>query len=214
MVTINAIDTQNPIQVAKGGTGVASNTAYAVLCGGTTGTAAVQSIASVGTSGQALTSNGAGALPTFQTIPLGPVVQQVRSQSNANGTLSTVIPRDDTIPQNTEGSELLTLSITPTNASHILVIQLDVYLDGGGTSMATALFQDSTADAIASACDTGGQGGSCPITYYMTAGTTSSTTFKMRAGRGAAGSWTYNLNEGSTLGDTMYMFMTITEYST
>jgi hypothetical protein len=36
------------------------------LCGGTTGTAALQSIASVGTSGQVLTSNGAGALPTFQ----------------------------------------------------------------------------------------------------------------------------------------------------
>lgn len=54
--------------VASGGTGVASNTAYAVLTGGTTSTGAVQSVASVGTSGQVLTSNGAGALPSFQTI--------------------------------------------------------------------------------------------------------------------------------------------------
>jgi hypothetical protein len=54
--------------VAGGGTGVTSNTAYSVLCGGTTGTGAIQSVASVGTSGQVLTSNGAGALPTFQTI--------------------------------------------------------------------------------------------------------------------------------------------------
>lgn len=52
--------------VAGGGTGVASTTAYAVLCGGTTSTGALQSVASVGTSGQVLTSNGAGALPTFQ----------------------------------------------------------------------------------------------------------------------------------------------------
>ncbi|MDC7243660.1 MAG: hypothetical protein PQJ44_06965 [Sphaerochaetaceae bacterium] len=52
--------------VAGGGTGVTSTTAYAVICGGTTSTAALQSIASVGTSGQVLTSNGAGALPTFQ----------------------------------------------------------------------------------------------------------------------------------------------------
>jgi len=52
--------------VAGGGTGVASTTAYAVLCGGTTSTGALQSIAGVGTSGQVLTSNGAGALPTFQ----------------------------------------------------------------------------------------------------------------------------------------------------
>ena len=52
--------------VAGGGTGVSSFTAYAVICGGTTSTGALQSVASVGTSGQVLTSNGAGALPTFQ----------------------------------------------------------------------------------------------------------------------------------------------------
>jgi len=55
------------LPVANGGTGVASTTAYAVLCGGTTTTGPFQAIASVGTSGQVLTSNGAGALPTFQT---------------------------------------------------------------------------------------------------------------------------------------------------
>lgn len=54
------------IAAADGGTGRSSHTAYAVICGGTTTTAAQQSIASVGTSGQVLTSNGAGALPTFQ----------------------------------------------------------------------------------------------------------------------------------------------------
>jgi len=56
----------NTLPVANGGTGDASFTSYAVLCGGTTSTGSVQSIASLGTSGQVLTSNGAGALPTFQ----------------------------------------------------------------------------------------------------------------------------------------------------
>lgn len=56
----------NPLTVANGGQGNASVTAYAVLCGGTTSTNPVQSIASVGSSGEVLTSNGAGALPTFQ----------------------------------------------------------------------------------------------------------------------------------------------------
>jgi len=54
------------LPVANGGTGDTSFTAYAVVCGGTGSTTALQSIASVGTSGQVLTSNGAGALPTFQ----------------------------------------------------------------------------------------------------------------------------------------------------
>lgn len=54
------------IAVDAGGSGRSSSTAYAVICGGTTSTAAHQSIASVGSSGEVLTSNGAGALPTFQ----------------------------------------------------------------------------------------------------------------------------------------------------
>jgi len=62
-----AISIGSTIPVTLGGTGVASATAYALLAGGTTSTGAVQSIASVGTVGQILTSNGAGALPTFQT---------------------------------------------------------------------------------------------------------------------------------------------------
>jgi hypothetical protein len=55
------------VAVADGGTGLSSATAYAVLCGGTTSTGAFQSIASVGSSGYVLTSNGAGALPTMQS---------------------------------------------------------------------------------------------------------------------------------------------------
>jgi hypothetical protein len=57
-----------PYSVNNGGTGRSSHTAYAVLCGGTTTTGAQQSVASVGTSGQVLTSNGPSALPSFQTV--------------------------------------------------------------------------------------------------------------------------------------------------
>lgn len=56
------------LSVPRGGTGLASATAYAVLCGGTTSTGAFQSVAALGSSGQVLTSNGAGALPTFQPV--------------------------------------------------------------------------------------------------------------------------------------------------
>lgn len=56
------------LPVANGGTSKTSFTTYAVICGGTTTTGALQSVASVGNSGQLLTSNGAGALPTFQNL--------------------------------------------------------------------------------------------------------------------------------------------------
>ena len=56
------------LAVADGGTGRSSHTAYAVLCCGTDTTTPQQSIASVGSAGQILTSNGAGNLPTFQDV--------------------------------------------------------------------------------------------------------------------------------------------------
>jgi len=71
------------ITVPYGGTGLSSATAYAVLCGGTTSTGAFQSIASVGASGTVLTSNGAGALPTFQTAGGGVTVSDDTS-TNSN----------------------------------------------------------------------------------------------------------------------------------
>lgn len=52
--------------VAGGGTGDTSFTPYTVICGGTTSTGNLQNVVNTGTSGQILTSNGAGALPTWQ----------------------------------------------------------------------------------------------------------------------------------------------------
>ena len=54
------------IGVPYGGTGADSFTAYGVICGGTTSSGNLQSVADVGTAGYLLTSNGPGALPTFQ----------------------------------------------------------------------------------------------------------------------------------------------------
>jgi hypothetical protein len=60
--------------VAGGGTGDTSFTAYSVITGGTTSTGALQNVVGVGTSGQLLTSNGAGALPTWQNAAASSVV--------------------------------------------------------------------------------------------------------------------------------------------
>ena len=79
----------SPQPVVEGGTGSQSNTAYAVLCGGTTATGALQSIASVGTSGQVLTSNGAGTLPTFQSASGGVIVTTFTSSDTWNKNANT-----------------------------------------------------------------------------------------------------------------------------
>lgn len=76
------LTTNDVVTVPQGGSGLTSTTAYAVLCGGTTSTAALQPIASVGTAGQVLTSNGAGALPTMQDSS----TSSVKAWVNFNGT--------------------------------------------------------------------------------------------------------------------------------
>lgn len=55
--------------VDQGGTGLSTTTAYSVVFTGTTSTGNFQASGGPGSSGQVLTSNGAGALPTFQALP-------------------------------------------------------------------------------------------------------------------------------------------------
>ena len=71
MPTNNSINTPKPIDVSSGGTGLSTaTTAYGVIAAGTTATGAFQNIGT-GASGEVLTSNGAGALPTFQAAAGG-----------------------------------------------------------------------------------------------------------------------------------------------
>lgn len=82
------------VPVADGGTGISSATAYGTILAGTTSTGAFQ-VASPGTSGQVLTSNGASAAPTYQTPPgAGPQIQaQVATNTGATAyTLASSIP--------------------------------------------------------------------------------------------------------------------------
>ena len=74
--------------VAGGGTGDTSFTAYSVITGGTTSTGALQNVSGVGTSGQVLTSNGASALPTWQTG--GSSVTITGDSGSASGTSLTL----------------------------------------------------------------------------------------------------------------------------
>jgi hypothetical protein len=59
--------------VAGGGTGLSTTTAYGLIAAGTTSTGNFQQVSGTGTSGQVLTSNGAGALPTWQAGASGNV---------------------------------------------------------------------------------------------------------------------------------------------
>lgn len=86
-ITINASVGGGTTAVNAGGTGVTSLTAYAPMFGGTTSTGAVQS-GTVGTAGQVLTSNGAGALPTFQAAGGGSSVVLLQTNTSSGSAIS------------------------------------------------------------------------------------------------------------------------------
>ena len=64
--TSGAVTLAGTLGVANGGTGLTTTTAYSVVFSGTTATGNFQAAAGPGTATHVLTSNGAGALPTFQ----------------------------------------------------------------------------------------------------------------------------------------------------
>ena len=128
------------------------------------------------------------------TAATGTVIQVLNSSVNAVSTGTTILPNDDTIPQNTEGDEYITLAITPGATDNNLLISVVLYCALSITGDAVvALFQDSTAGALAAA---GHRQASDPVLlvldYFMAAGTTSETTFKVRAGPASSATFTLN----------------------
>jgi len=150
-------------------------------------------------------------------LPAGTVIQVVSTTSVAMATGTTVIPNDDTIPQKTEGTEFLTLAITPTNASNKLKIEV-VGLwtaDAVNIWLIAALFQDTTANALAVSLDFDSVAQAIVnhgLSHFMTAGTTSATTFKVRVGPHSSATVTMNgENEGRRFGGVLGSSITITE---
>ena len=122
---------------------------------------------------------------------LDKVVQVVYSEVTALVSGSTVMPIDDTIPQNNEGVEVIpAVTITPTSATNILLIIANI------AGMRTpnglggiALFQGATAGALAAVPVTELSLGHGPITliHPMLAGGVAETTFQVRIGQAGAG---------------------------
>ena len=117
--TFAALTLTAALTVPNGGTGDQSFTAYSVLTGGTTSTGALQNVSGVGTAGQALTSNGAGALPTWQNVSgsgtvnsgtAGQLAYYATSTNAVNG--SSVTVSGSTITASLTGHASLDLPLT------------------------------------------------------------------------------------------------------
>lgn len=128
------------------------------------------------------------------------VVTNVNTTHTAIGSSQTIAV-DDTIPQNTEGYEIVTVSITPQNASSTLYI----FADGNqgwsnGGWLILALFVDSTANALTARAFKANSGLGVQQGFFLhpvAASSTSSRTYKLRAGNTTSDSGVY-VNGGSS----------------
>jgi len=129
-------------------------------------------------------------------VPLpGQMIQAVGNSTGAVATGTTVLPFDDTIPQNTEGDQYMSQAITPRSAANVLrtKVEIAMHAHSGGDNCSACLFQDSIANALASFRMGGGSsdGGRC-LLHEMVAGGVAATTLKVRVGAASAGTTTFN----------------------
>jgi hypothetical protein len=153
-------------------------------------------------------------------VPLpGETIQTADNWDGAVATGTTIIPVDDTIPQNTEGDQYLSQAITPTSAANVLDCSAQLYLANNTVStVVAALFQDSTANALAAIDENASAASRITILNMrktLLAGTTSATTFKVRAGGSGAGTTTFNGSGGTRdFGGVANSYLTIKEIMT
>lgn len=150
------------------------------------------------------------------TVSSGTVLQIVNYQTGALATGTTQMPRDDTIPQITEGDQYMSQTFTPRSASSKLLIRAEGHFEFSTINgIAMALFMDAVANALATTDNWVGAAtvaGMQVLQHEMTPGSTSLITFRVRAGGWGAGTTTFNgYSSGRMYGGTYASSITITE---
>ena len=160
---------------------------------GTLGTSGV----TVGTYGTStaipvISVDAKGRVTKLSTAALGStgkVLQVVSATTSSVVTCGTTIPWDDTIPQITEGNEVLNLTITPLSATSVIYIKFDASGSASGavTNAATiAFFKDSGANAIYASqvhfWNASNYGNKFNASYKENSSSTTARTYRVRVG--------------------------------
>jgi hypothetical protein len=175
------------------------------------------------TSGNVLTSTGS-AWASQASAGGGKCLQIKYANNNTYSSHSSITTPsfDDTIPQSSEGVDVgVDVTITPSSASNILVLEASVSCSHSGSGEESAfILQDSGTDAIAATKvegenASGGQHDTIICRHTMLAGTTSATTFKVRCGSPINGTLYLNggQSSGRKFGGVMYNSLVVTEYT-
>ena len=138
-------------------------------------------------------------------------------ETGAVATGGTVVPSTTPFRRIPKATSML-LAITPTSATNRLKIEVvGIFSPNVPNWITAALFQETTVNALACMTNYQGVAGGAVylnFTHWMVAGTTSATTFKVRAGRDASAGTTITFNGVGALrrfGGALASGITITE---
>lgn len=162
-------------------------------------------------------------------VSTSPLLQHVSSSSAAVATGTTTIPLDDTIPQNSEGDQYFSVSITPAAATSRLVFQGRFNVTNSNANLWTtvAMFSSTNPTAanaiVANSANTMATATlGAELTLYhefvistqMPAYSSGAITFTFRIGANGAGTTTLNGTSGARLyGGVGFSWVAVTEYS-
>jgi hypothetical protein len=138
----------------------------------------------------------AAANRKMKTKNLGRIVQRVDDEEAVHSTSTATMPTGDTAPTNTDGAEILSLSITPRSSSDTVLLSVSVIVGSGSVrDFIVTILRGTTVIAAAKQY----VNGIATITFNVedAPATTSSTTYSARAGVTAGATWSIN-GDGSS----------------
>jgi len=130
--------------------------------------------------------------PGNVVVPPGSVIQTVNATPyTTNTNLTAIIPSDDTIPQISEGTEILSATITPRFVDSIIHLHFDGFGSRDATGhWGTALFRNPVTDCLKATMSYSSLAGvmvASGIDWIDSPATLSATTYTIRVGPGTAG---------------------------
>lgn len=131
----------------------------------------------------------------------GDLIRRISAQSSTMSQTTNTIPRDDTLPLNTEGASITSIAISPLNRANILKVGFHGFIGATALSHASlAIFRDGTAVAATAASVTGSAyAHDINSEYEGLSNTLGSITFEFRHGASAG-----TINMGGTSGSRLF----------
>lgn len=126
----------------------------------------------------------------------GQVIQVVATTYTAATGITTAIPNDDTVPQSTEGTQILSQSITPASSSNKILCIVDMwgYGESGSSGLTAVLLRSTTAINVArgtvqesDASSSYGINSQVGMSFLDSPATASAVTYSVRVGHHTAG---------------------------